>query len=81
MTSVSAAPDTSEITSGRFQLGADPPSYDNPMGQAGAIRKYTEASRFVVFDAATMDSTPIASVEVPCIPFGFHGSWVPSSVA
>jgi carotenoid cleavage dioxygenase-like enzyme len=40
-----------------------------------------DASRFVVFDAATMDDTPIGSVELPRIPFGFHGSWIPSSVA
>jgi carotenoid cleavage dioxygenase-like enzyme len=100
-------------------------SYDDPMGQSGAILKYdrstgerteidlgrgcipgepvfapaegataedegylmtfvydasTDSSRFVVMDAATMDDTPIASIELPRIPFGFHGSWVPSSV-
>jgi carotenoid cleavage dioxygenase len=41
----------------------------------------TDTSRFVVFDAATMDPTPIGSVELPRIPFGFHGSWVPATVA
>jgi carotenoid cleavage dioxygenase-like enzyme len=38
-------------------------------------------SRFVVYDAAAMDSTPVASVDLPRIPFGFHGSWIPTSVA
>jgi carotenoid cleavage dioxygenase-like enzyme len=41
----------------------------------------TDSSRFVVFDAATMDPEPIASVALPRIPFGFHGSWIPTAVA
>ncbi len=41
----------------------------------------TNSSEFVVLDAATMDPTPIASVPLPRIPFGFHGSWVPSTTA
>lgn len=41
---------------------------------------HTDSSRYVVIDAATMDPTPIASVELPRIPFGFHGSWIPSSI-
>jgi carotenoid cleavage dioxygenase-like enzyme len=40
----------------------------------------TDASQFVVLDAKTMDDTPIGSVDLPRIPFGFHGSWVPSTV-
>ena len=40
-----------------------------------------DASRFVVIDAQSMDPTPIASVELPRIPHGFHGSWIPASVA
>ena len=39
------------------------------------------ASRFVIMDAATMDNTPVASIELPRIPNGFHGSWIPTSVA
>jgi carotenoid cleavage dioxygenase len=39
-----------------------------------------DASRFVVLDAKTMDPEPIASVDLPRIPFGFHGNWIPSSV-
>ncbi len=41
----------------------------------------TDASRFVIMDAATMDDTPVASIELPRVPNGFHGSWIPSSVA
>ena len=40
-----------------------------------------DSSRFVIMDAATMDSEPVASIELPRIPGGFHGSWVPASVA
>lgn len=41
----------------------------------------TDTSRFIVMDAQTMDATPVASIELPRIPFGFHGNWIPSSVA
>jgi len=41
----------------------------------------SDTSRYVVMDASTMDDTPVASIELPRIPFGFHGSWIPSSVA
>ncbi len=41
----------------------------------------TDASEFVVYDASTMHSQPIASVALPRVPFGFHGNWVPASVA
>jgi len=41
----------------------------------------TDTSAFVIHDARTMDRSPIASVELPRIPSGFHGSWVPASVA
>ena len=41
----------------------------------------SDTSRFVVHDAATMDDEPIASVDLPRIPSGFHGSWIPTSVA
>ena len=40
----------------------------------------TNSSRFVVMDAATMESTPVASIALPRIPHGFHGSWIPASV-
>jgi carotenoid cleavage dioxygenase-like enzyme len=41
----------------------------------------TDSSEFIVLDAATMDQTPVASIELPRIPFGFHGNWIDSSVA
>lgn len=40
----------------------------------------TDASQFCVWDAKSMDSTPIGSVDLPRIPFGFHGSWIDTSV-
>jgi carotenoid cleavage dioxygenase-like enzyme len=41
----------------------------------------SNTSRLVVMDAATMDDTPIATVELPRIPYGFHGNWISASVA
>ena len=41
----------------------------------------TDTSEFVIFDAATMSPDPVATVALPRVPFGFHGSWVPASVA
>jgi carotenoid cleavage dioxygenase-like enzyme len=40
-----------------------------------------DSSEFVIFDAQTMSDEPIATVQLPRIPFGFHGSWVPATVA
>jgi len=41
----------------------------------------TDSSEYVVYDAASMDNEPRARVALPRVPSGFHGSWVPSSVA
>ena len=41
----------------------------------------TEQSECVIFDAATMSDEPVASVHLPRVPFGFHGSWVDATVA
>jgi carotenoid cleavage dioxygenase len=41
----------------------------------------TDTSSFIVLDAATMDQTPVASIDLPRIPFGFHGNWIDSAVA
>ena len=38
-------------------------------------------SDFVIYDAASMSNEPVASVQLPRVPFGFHGNWVASSVA
>ena len=41
----------------------------------------SDSSRFVIMDAATMDNTPVASIELPRVPNGFHGNWIPATVA
>jgi carotenoid cleavage dioxygenase-like enzyme len=41
----------------------------------------TDTSRFIVVDAATMSPDMVATVELPRIPYGFHGNWVNASVA
>jgi carotenoid cleavage dioxygenase-like enzyme len=40
-----------------------------------------DESEFVIFDAASMNAEPVATVHLPRVPFGFHGNWVPASVA
>jgi carotenoid cleavage dioxygenase len=40
----------------------------------------TDASQFIVVDATTMSPEFVASVDLPRVPFGFHGSWVDASV-
>ncbi|MFM8530891.1 MAG: carotenoid oxygenase family protein, partial [Ilumatobacteraceae bacterium] len=40
-----------------------------------------DSSEFVIFDALTMAADPVATIPLPRVPFGFHGSWVPASVA
>ena len=41
----------------------------------------TDSSEFAIFDAASMSNEPVATVELPRVPFGFHGNWVPASTA
>ena len=41
----------------------------------------TNTSALSIFDAQSMNDEPLASVELPRVPSGFHGSWVPASVA
>lgn len=41
----------------------------------------TDSSEFVIMDAASMDQSPVATVELPRVPNGFHGSWIDASVA
>jgi carotenoid cleavage dioxygenase len=43
--------------------------------------QHKDASEFVIVDAKSMSSDFIATVQLPRIPFGFHGSWVPATVA
>jgi carotenoid cleavage dioxygenase len=40
-----------------------------------------DASEFAIFDAGTMSNEPIATVELPRVPFGFHGNWIPAATA
>jgi carotenoid cleavage dioxygenase len=79
----------SEIELGRGHTCGEPvfaPAADAKAEDDGYLMTYvydsdTDASRFVIMDAATMDDTPVASIELPRVPNGFHGSWIPSSVA
>jgi len=41
----------------------------------------SDTSEYVIFDAKTMSADPIATVHLPRVPSGFHGSWVPANVA
>ena len=80
---------SSAIELGRGQLGGEAvfvPSADAKSEDDGYLMTFVydahqDASRFVIMDAATMDKAPVASVELPRIPNGFHGSWIPASVA
>jgi len=40
-----------------------------------------DASEFLIFDAGSMSDDPVATVQLPRVPFGFHGNWVPSTTA
>ncbi|MBA03692.1 MAG: dioxygenase [Gammaproteobacteria bacterium] len=62
------------------------PSENSKFEDDGFLMTYiydatSDQSQFVIYDAATMDSNPIASIDLPRIPDGFHGSWIPSAVA
>ena len=78
-----------EIDLGAGCIGGEPvfvPSSNSETEDDGYLFTYVfdaniDASRFVIMDAATMDKTPIASIELPRIPNGFHGSWIPASIA
>ena len=41
----------------------------------------SDSSSYVIVDAASMSREPIAQVNLPRIPNGFHGSWVDATVA
>ena len=64
-----------------FAPSTDPQSEDDGYLMTYVHDAATDTSSFVILDAATMDNTPVASVELPRIPGGFHGSWIPASVA
>ncbi|NKC00627.1 MAG: dioxygenase [Pseudomonadales bacterium] len=79
----------SDIEFGRGCVGGEPvfvPSADPQNEDDGYLMTYlydadADSSRFVIMDAASMDNTPVASVDLPRVPNGFHGSWVDASVA
>ena len=79
----------SEIAFGKGRVGGEPvfvPAANGQNEDDGYLMTYvydagTDDSSLVIMDAATMDDEPVASIELPRIPSGFHGSWVPSSVA
>ena len=79
----------SEISLGRGRSPGEPvfvPAANGKNEDDGYLMTYvhdaaTNTSRFVVLDAKTMDNEPVASIELPRVPSGFHGSWIPASVA
>jgi len=64
-----------------FVPSANPEAEDDGYLMTYVYDASTDKSSFVIMDAATMDNTPVASIELPRIPNGFHGSWIPASVA
>ena len=64
-----------------FVPSANPKSEDDGYLMTYLYDAHTDTSRFVIMDASTMDNTPVASIELPRVPNGFHGSWIPASVA
>ncbi|HIG61313.1 MAG TPA: dioxygenase [Gammaproteobacteria bacterium] len=78
-----------QIELGRGCVGGEPvfvPSASPASEDDGYLMTYvhdaqSDTSRFVIMDAASMDNTPVASIELPRVPSGFHGSWIPASIA
>ena len=78
-----------DIELGRGRVGGEPvfaPAADPKSEDDGYLMTYvydaaSDTSQFVIMDAASMDDTPVASIDLPRIPNGFHGSWIPASVA
>jgi carotenoid cleavage dioxygenase-like enzyme len=81
--------DRTEHVLGRGRLPGEPvfvPAEGSAAEDDGYLMTFvyeaeTDSSSFVVLDAATMDETPVASIDLPRIPFGFHGNWIDSTVA
>ena len=64
-----------------FVPAADPKSEDDGYLMTYVYDANTDSSQFVIMDAASMDATPVATIDLPRVPNGFHGSWIPASVA
>ncbi len=81
--------DRTEHVLGRGRLPGEPvfvPAEGSTAEDDGYLMTFvydaeTDSSSFIVLDAATMDETPVASIDLPRIPFGFHGNWIDSTVA
>jgi len=79
----------SDIEFGRGRTGGEPvfvPAANSSAEDDGYLMTYiydasSDSSSFVIMDAASMDSEPVASIDLPRIPGGFHGSWIDASVA
>ena len=65
----------------RFAPAANAKSEDDGYLMTYVHDASTDTSQFVIMDAASMDSAPVAAIDLPRIPSGFHGSWIPASVA
>jgi carotenoid cleavage dioxygenase len=64
-----------------FVPSADPKSEDDGYLMTYIYDAESDASEFAIFDAATMSDEAVATVQLPRVPFGFHGNWVDASVA
>ncbi len=64
-----------------FVPSADPAGEDDGWLMTYVYDARKDSSEFVIMDAATMDNSPVASIELPRIPSGFHGNWIPASIA
>jgi len=79
----------SDIEFGRGRTGGEPvfvPAANSSAEDDGYLMTYiydasSDSSSFVIMDAASMESEPVASIDLPRIPGGFHGSWIDASVA
>ena len=63
-----------------FVPSASPASEDDGYLMTYVHDARSDTSRFVIMDAGTMDAEPVASVDLPRIPNGFHGNWIPATV-
>jgi carotenoid cleavage dioxygenase-like enzyme len=79
----------SQVDFGRGRAGGEPvfvPAEGATAEDDGYLMTYvydaaSDSSELVIMDAKTMSDEPVATVALPRIPFGFHGSWVPATTA
>jgi carotenoid cleavage dioxygenase len=78
-----------EIDFGRGRMPGEPvfvPAANGKNEDDGYLMTFvhdasTDTSEFVIMDASTMSDEPVATVHLPRVPHGFHGSWVPANIA